>query len=338
MLVPKPMSKLHPSKIFLFVLILLAFTLTHFAQTPREGHKTEELPSSEIPGPPDGMTIQEWNRTAVKDPNHLLDGPQASEAPPKPTAEERRGIYSDGPGVESVQDDPAVVRVYPVQTLVNHATVIQVPGTVSKAWCGDLQGWTLEGEAGYVSVKPLAANLSTNLHVLMADGRMENFRLSSAASGAYTDVFQVKTPAVYRPDPGQDRKAQEAKRKQELDAEVAQKLHEEVTQAREEWIRQYAGKTFFDYAIEQGRSFKVEGVFNDERFTYFRVRGDEKPTLFLETRQGHFPFFRWVRELVNFNVTGGDFYRVQKLLEPGQRFVLKLRKEEVTITRKGRPR
>jgi hypothetical protein len=329
---------MHPERIFAFVLILLAFSLIGFAQAPREGHKSEDPSPSEIPGPPDGMTIQEWNRTAVKDPKHLLDGPQASQAPPKPTPEEKRGIYAEAPGVESVQDDPAVVRVYPLQTLVNHATLIQVPGTVSRAWCGDLQGWTLEGEANYVSVKPLAADLSTNLHVLTADGRMENFRLTSAASGAYTDVFQVKAPAVYQPNPSQALEGQEAKLRKQLDAEYAKKLQDEVSQAREEWIRQYAGRTFFDYAIEQGRSFKVEGVFNDESFTYFRVRGDENPTLFLETRQGHFPFYRWVRELVNFNVTGGDFYRVQKLLEPGQRFVLKLRKEEVTITRKGDPR
>ena len=338
MLVPKPTPKLHPGRIFSFVLILLVFSLIGFAQTPREGHKTEEIPSSEIPGPPDGMTIQEWNRTAVKDPRHLLDGPQASAAPPKPSLEERRGIYAEGPGVEVVQDDPAVVRVYPVQALVNHATVIQVPGTVSKAWCGDLQGWTLEGEGSYVSVKPLAPGLSTNLHVLMADGRMENFRLSSAVSGPYTDLFQVKAPAVYRPDPGQDLQTQEAKLRKEMEAQLAKKLQDEVAQARQAWIRQYAGQTFFDYAIEQGRSFQVEGVFNDDRFTYFRVRGDEMPTLYLESRQGHFPFYRWVRELVNFNVTDGGFYCVQKLLAPGQRFVLKLRKEEVTIRRTGSPR
>ncbi len=329
---------MRPDRILAFFFILLAFSLIGFAQAPNEGHKTEDFPSSEMPtppGPPDGMSMQEWNRTAVKDPKGLL---ASSEAPPKPTAEEKRGVYSEGPGVESVQDDPTVVRVYPLQTLVNHATLIQVPGTVSKAWCGDLQGWTLEGEANYVSVKPLAADLSTNLHVLTADGRMENFRLTSAASGAYTDVFQVKAPAVYQPNPSQALEGQEAKLRKQLDAEYAKKLQDEASQARQEWIRQYAGRTFFDYAIEQGRSFRVEGVFNDESFTYFRVRGDEKPTLFLETRQGHFPFYRWVRELVNFNVTGGDFYRVQKLLEPGQRFALKLRKEEVTITRKGDPR
>jgi hypothetical protein len=34
-------------------------------------------------------------------------------------------------------------------------------------------------------------------------------------------------------------------------------------------------------------------------------------------------------------VTDGNFYRVQKILTPHQRFVLKLRNEEVTISRKG---
>ncbi len=299
------------------------------------GHKGKDFPSSEAqeePGPPEGMTIQEWNRTAVKDPKHLLDGPQASPAPPKPTAEEKRGIFNAGQGVESVQDDPNSARVYPIRALINHATLIQVPSVVLKAWCGDLQGWTLEGESNYVSIKPLADNLSTNLHVLTTDGRMYNFRLYSNPSGAYTDVFQVKGGGAYQANVGHLVDERVADLKKTLDAEYEKKLQDAMAQAQLQWVRDYAGKTFFDYAIEEGRTFKVEGVFNDGTFTYFRVKGDEKPIIFLETRRG----WKWVREVVNFNVTDGNFYRVQKILEPRQRFVLKLRHDEVTISRRGR--
>ncbi len=241
------------------------------------------------------------------------------------------GIFTVAPGVESVQDDSAAVRVYPLQTLVNHATLIQVPAVVLKAWCGDLQGWALEGESNYVSIKPLAAGLSTNLHVLTTDGRMYNFRLSSADRGAYTDVFQVRGASGYRADTGKLLDERVADLKRRLDAEYDAKLKAAIAKARTDWVRDYAAKTFFDYKIGEGRSFHVEGVFNDATFTYFRVRGDEKPIVFLETRHG----FKWTREVVNFNVTDGNFYRVQKVLEPGQRFVLKLRDEEVKISRRG---
>ncbi len=249
--------------------------------------------------------------------------------PSRPRAHD--GIFTVAPGVQSVQDDPAAVRVYPLRTLVNHATLIQVPAVVLKAWCGDLQGWALEGESNYVSIKPLAAGLSTNLHVLTTDGRMVNFRLSSADKGAYTDVFQVRGASGYRADTGKLLDDRVADLKKRLDAEYDARLKAAIAKARTEWVRDYAAGTFFDYKVGEGRSFHVEGVFNDATFTYFRVKGDEKPIVFLETRHG----FKWTREVVNFNVTGGNFYRVQKVLEPGQRFVLKLRDEEVKISRRG---
>ena len=322
---------MRPSRIFAFVFILLAVSQLYFSQVPASAPQSAPVRQAaqvdDPPGPPEGMTIQEWNRTAVRD---LTTEPQAGRAP-KPTAEERRGIFPGGPGVESVQDDPNAARVYPIQTLENHATLIQVPSVVLKAWCGDLQGWTLEGESNYVSVKPLAGSLSTNLHVLTTDGRMYNFRLYSNPSGSYTDVFQVKGGGGYQANVGSlvDQRVAEAKK--QLATEYDKKLEEAMSQAQLQWVRDYAGKTFFDYAIAEGRRFKIEGVFNDGTFTYFRVKGDEKPIVFLEAKQG----FKWVREVINFNVTDGNFYRVQKLLEAHQRFVLKLRDEEVTISRKG---
>ena len=319
----------YPVRKTAFVLILLAFSRIYFADSP---YPPPKIPAAaEALGPPEGMTQQEWNRTAVVD----LTGDSDRPPVPKPTAADKRGVYPLAPGVQSVQDDPDAVRVYPVETLVNHATLIQVPGAVSRAWCGDLQAWTLEGDANYVSVKPLATNLSTNLHVLTADGRMYNFRLTSGQGGSYTDVFQVKATPGYEAKQEKARQDREAELKNRLDEEYAKKLKEDTDSAQAEWARDFAGRTYFDYSVQEGRAFRVEGVFNDESFTYFRVRGDEKPTLFLETRQGRWPFRKWTRELVNFNVTGGDFYRVQKLLEPGQRFVLKLRKEEVKIRRRG---
>jgi type IV secretory pathway VirB9-like protein len=323
----KTAAKVRPSLSFAICLILLAFSVIGFAQTPGKPANPAPVAETEVYGPPAGMTMQEWNRTAVKD---LTTEPQAGRAP-KPTAEEKRGICPAGPGVESVQDDPNTLRVYPVQTLVNHATVIQVPGTVSKAWCGDLQGWTLEGESNYVSIKPLAANLSTNLHVLATDGRMYNFRLFSNPAGNYTDVFQVKGAGGYHANVDKLVDDRVADAKKQLEADYNQKFQEAVSQAQLQWVRAYAGKTFFDYAIQEGHSFKIEGVFNDDSFTYFRVHGDEQPIVFLEAKQG----YKWLREVINFNVTDGNFYRVQKILEPHQRFVLKLRNEEVTISRKG---
>ena len=316
------------SKKVAFVLILLAFSQIYFAEVPGQAPQgPQPAQADDLAGLPEGMTIQEWNRTAVKD---LTAEPQPVRAP-RPTAEEKRGIFPAAPGVETVQDDPGAVRVYPIQTLVNHATLIQVPGVVLKAWCGDLQAWTLEGESNYVSIKPLAGGLSTNLHVLTTEGRMFSFRLYSNPGGSYTDVFLVRGAAGYQANLASlvDEKVAAARR--ELAAEYDRKLQEAVSSTRADWVRDYAGQTFFDYAVGEGRSFRVEGVFNDATFTYFRVKGDEKPIVFLESKQG----MKWVREALNFNVTDGDFYRVQKLIEPHQRLILKLREEEVKISRRG---
>lgn len=315
-----------------FSLIVAADTIPKPAQAPQTiigdpivlAATPVDPATGEPIGPPNGMTQAEWNMTAVKE---LVPKGHS----PKPAESELRGIYWEASGVESVQDDPNTVRVYPVSALVNHATVIQVPGTVLKAWCGDLQGWTLEGENNYVSVKPLAGELSTNLHVLTVNGRMYNFRLFSASNGSYTDVFQVKSNSGYTVNADRLLEERTAAIRKQLDAEYSQKQKEQMAQAQDKWVRDYASKTFFDYGVDQGRAFKVQGVFNDQAFTYFRVAGDEKPTIFLETKTGR----KWSRELLDFNVTGNDFYRVQKLLEPNQRFVLKLRTEEVKISRKG---
>lgn len=324
--ISKPSVSLIPKTAF--ILILLAFSQIYFAEVPDPAPQmSQTIKAEDHPGAPDGMTMEEWNRTAVVD---LTAEPKPVRAP-KPTAEEKRGIFPAAPGVETVQDDPNAVRVYPVQTLVNHATLIQVPGIVLKAWCGDLQGWTLEGESNYVSIKPLAGGLSTNLHVLTTEGRMYNFRLYSNPGGSYTDVFQVKGATGYQANVASLVDERVAALKKDLDAEYEKKLQGVLGQAQADWVRDYAGTTFFDYAVGEGRSFKVEGTFNDATFTYFRVKGDEKPIVFLESKQG----LKWVREALNFNVTDGDFYRVQKLLEPNQRFVLKLRDEEVKIARRG---
>ncbi|MGA9753266.1 MAG: TrbG/VirB9 family P-type conjugative transfer protein [Acidobacteriota bacterium] len=255
--------------------------------------------------------------TVVVDPHH----PQ--EFPP---------VYQEAAGVQSVQDDPAAPKVYLLPAAVDHCTVIQVPDTVAKAWCGDLQGWTLDGQGSYVSVKPLAENLSTNLHVLTASGRLYNFRLVSIGEGgSYVDLFQIHGSGGYQAnlDDLVSEKVREAKKAWE--AQEQKQLAETLDRARFDWTRQYAEKTLFDYRVDQARAFHVEGVFSDGTFTYFRVQGDEKPIIFLETRHG----WHRTRELLNWAVTGGDFYRVQKILEPGQRFILKLRDQEAVIERRG---
>ena len=241
-------------------------------------------------------------------------------------------VYQEAAGVQSVQDDPSAPKVYLLPAAVDHCTVIQVPDTVAKAWCGDLQGWTLDGQGSYVSVKPLAENLSTNLHVLTASGRLYNFRLvSTGEGGSYVDLFQIRGSGGYQAnlDDLVSEKVREAKKAWE--AQEQKQLDQTLDRDRFDWTRRYAEKTLFDYHVKQARGFRVSGVFSDGTFTYFTVRGDEKPILFLETRHG----FHRTRELLNWAVTGGDFYRVQTILEPEQRLVLKLHDREAFIERRG---
>jgi type IV secretory pathway VirB9-like protein len=327
-------------KRLLVVLAALTFTAIIYAQatpkTPLSPPPQQPAAAATTTTPPPTATtakpapediVPDWNRGPGVDLTTQRPG-----RAPKPTPEEKRGIYPEAPGVESVQDDPNTVRVYPIQTLVNHATLIQVPSEVRKAWCGDLQAWTLEGEGNYVSVKPLSGDLSTNLHILTTDGRMYNFRLVSIPNGSYTDVFQVKSNNGYQANIDHLVDERVAALKRELQADYEQKIKTATDRASFDAARQYALQTHTDYEWSNAKSFSVSKVFNDNAFTYWTATGDEKPTIYLETKQGH----KWVRELVNFNVTDGNFYRVQKILQnKDQRFVLTLRDDSLIITRRG---
>jgi len=294
------------------------------------------LPASGEIGQPT-PTIKDWNRTAVQE---LPPGPKA----PKPSPEELRNIYTLSPGVQVVEDDPASPRVYPLEALVNHATLIQVPYPVEKAWCGDLQAWTLEGDSNYVSIKPLGPEQTTNLHVLTTNGRMFNFRLTSRQSGNYTDVLQVRKAEQYGLGGQALQERHDAEIKAQLAAEFQAAYDQKVSSSEFEYIRSYADSAAWGYHVDQARTFRVRGVFSDQHFTYFTVLGDERPTVYLETAQPASTAakvftlgihrHKWVRELLNFDLTKGTFYRVQRVLRQDQRLVLLLRKDTATITRR----
>lgn len=289
----------------------------------------EAAPDFEDRDPATGLTPQEWNRIAVQD---APPAPPKSGRAPRPSAQDKRDIYPRSTGVMVVQDNPDMDRVYPVDTLTNHATVFQVPGVVQKAWCGDLQAWTLEGEGNFVSVKPLAADLSTNLSILTTSGRLFMFRLWSHEAGDYTDLFKILGPGGYQANINKLLDDKVAAMKDTLTADYDKKLKDSLDHAQFDWAKTFAATTFPDYRIHQVSGFRVVGVWNDAAFTYFSITGDEKPTVFLESKSSG----RWTRELLNFDVTAGSFYRVQKLLQHNQRLILKLRDDEAVITREGR--
>ena len=282
-------------------------------------------------------TIKDWNRTAVQE---LPERPKA----PKPSPEELRAIYTVSPGVQIVEDDPNSPRVYPLEALVNHATLIQVPYPVEKAWCGDLQAWTLEGDSNYVSIKPLGPEQTTNLHVLTTNGKMFNFRLTSRQSGSYTDVLQVRKAEPYGLSNQALQEKHEAELKAQLAAEFQAAYDKKAANDEFDYIRAYADNTAWGYRVEQARGFRVRGVFSDQAFTYFTVVGDERPTVYLETAHGTSTAakvftlgihqHKWVRELLNFDLTKGNFYRLQRVLRGDQRLVLLLRDDKATIRRK----
>ena len=263
----------------------------------------------------------------------------------KPSPEELRAIHTLSPGVQVVEDDPDSPRVYPLESLVNHATLIQVPYPIQKAWCGDLQAWTLEGDSNYVSVKPLGPEQTTNLHVLTTNGRMYNFRLYSRQSGSYTDVIQVRKAEPYGLSEQAIREKREAELKAKLEAELQAAYEKKAANGEFEYIRAYAESAAWGYRVDQARTFRVRGVFSDQAFTYFTVLGDERPTVYLETARDTKPATRvftlglhrhkWVRELLNFDLTRGNFYRVQRVLRRDQRLVLLLRDDQATIRRKA---
>lgn len=183
---------------------------------------------------------------------------------------------------------------------------------------GDTIQWIVADSDGHVFIKPTRNDLFTSA-TLVTSKRTYQLTLKSGSEDAkwyqrvtwnYPEISMLKRV--------------ESQKRQELQA-AEQKKREEIVLSQGISI----DNLNFNYRIEGEAPFKPVQVFDDGKFTYFRIdqKAQELPAMFAVSDDGE-------GELANY-VIKGDYLMLQRL---SHSVILKLGKQEVKITRldKGR--
>lgn len=183
---------------------------------------------------------------------------------------------------------------------------------------GDTIQWIVADSEGHVFIKPTRNDLFTSA-TLVTSKRTYQLTLKSVSEDAkwyqrvtwnYPEISMLKRV--------------EAQKRQEQQV-VEQKKKEEMVLSQGISI----DNLNFNYQIDGDAPFKPVQVFDDGKFTYFRIdrKAQELPAMFTVGDDGE-------GELANY-VIKGDYLMLQRL---SQSVILKLGKQEVKITRldKGR--
>lgn len=215
---------------------------------------------------------------------------------------------------------PPVVRAALLQS-----TLILLPSEekVATVFGGDTVDWVFDGghvASRFISVKPKAANASTDIHIVSDHGNEYTLELQEVSADR-DPHFDSKVFLVPGDKAAKDRIADmpvfvpaAELDKARQDAAVAKaaanaELKAEDTKA-EQNRSQYPGSLHFDYTWDQkkGRELGLEQIWRDEKFTYLRGHFQETPALY-EVKDGK-------GSLINFDFSDGLF-TVPKELDNG---------------------
>ena len=229
-------------------------------------------------------------------------------------------------------DDAPAERVYQLTTRLRHSTVITLPAgeQILDYVVGDAEYWHLTGSANVAFLKPLAADVATNIALVCASGRIYTFLVQETDLVEPHLVVRLEAGAE-----GPDRDAganggigeplfvsREQVRGFELMAAQAQL---ELAQVRAEALADldafrsdYPTRLRWPYRLDEdaGRwPWLVEGMWHDGEFTYLRSGAQETPALY-EIRDGE-------PSLVPYDLTEDGLYIVathhRRGLVPGRR-------------------
>lgn len=216
--------------------------------------------------------------------------------------------------------EPPVVRAGLLQS-----TLIVLPAEekVANVFAGDTVDWVFDGghvASRFISVKPKAANRSTDVHIVSDHGNeytLELREISSDADSHYDSKVLI--------EPGdktaKDRLAQlpvfvpaadlEKAKQDAAKAQAAQEATLKDEQAKEETYRsQYPGSLHFDYSWDEkkGKELGLLQIWRDDKFTYLRGQFQETPALY-EVKDKK-------PSLINFDFANG-LYTIPKEVDAG---------------------
>lgn len=224
----------------------------------------------------------------------------------------------------------------PIHASVLRSTLLVLPEEekIAEVFVGDKEFWhfdTTKISTRYLSIKPLAVGVRTDLHIISDHGVSYSFLLdeTSTQTGVESDskVFiepgdsslhdsLAELPRFVPADQVERYRLETAAAKAEATrakAEAAQTVEKQQAKAAADSDTFRAGfpaKLQFAYRWNErvGRKLGVEQIFADDKFTYIRAQPQEAPTLY-EIKDGK-------PSLVNFDFKGG-LYTVAKRIDRG---------------------
>ena len=233
---------------------------------------------------------------------------------------------------------PPVIRAGLLQS-----TLIVLPAEekVANVFAGDTVDWVFDGghvASRFISVKPKAANGSTDVHIVSDHGNEYTLEIReiSGEDDPHYDSKVLIEPAdkdakdrltqlpVFVPVADLDKAKLEA-----AAAQAAQAAALRAEQTKEEAYRsQYPGSLHFDYVWDEkkGKELGLQQIWRDDKFTYLRGTFQETPALYeLKDKKP---------SLINFDFSNG-LYTVPKQIEGGY---LAIGKEKVDFHRNAEAR
>lgn len=251
-----------------------------------------------------------------------------------------RPLQPSAPRTVAVSESqaPPVIRAGLLQ-----ATLIVLPAEekVANVFAGDTVDWVFDGghvASRFISVKPKAANGSTDVHIVSDHGNEYTLEIReiSGEDDPHYDSKVLIEPAdkdakvrltqlpVFVPVADLDKAKLEA-----AAAQAAQAAALRAEQTKEETYRsQYPGSLHFDYVWDEkkGKELGLQQIWRDDKFTYLRGTFQETPALY-EVKDKK-------PSLINFDFSNG-LYTVPKQIDGGY---LAIGKERVDFHRNAEAR
>jgi len=205
-----------------------------------------------------------------------------------------------------------IVRVH---AKLRFTTLIILPETerILDFVVGDKDMWVVEGTQNFCYVKPSKEGISTDITLITASGNVYSFYVSEVGPGPSEppDLKIFVEPTDEKMLQSMSSPPRFVPSAEVEDMKTAVRVaQDQAQQSSDRFQADYPVKDIkFDYNFERNKKpFLVSAIYHDDKFTYIRAAGQEKPTLY-EVKDG-------APNLVNFDLKDG-VYIVGKVIDKG---------------------
>ena len=237
-------------------------------------------------------------------------------------------------------DDTPEDTVWRLQARVRHTTVITLPAreTILDYVVGDAEYWHLTGSANVAFLKPISADVETNIALVCESGRIYTFLVAESGDlephlvvrfhddgdgdgttdlsgpvprGAHQPAFVARSRIQsYQTMATQARADAQATR--EAAAEQVTAARDAAAEEIDDFRARYPLRIEFPYTLDKKARewpFLVEAMWHDGQFTYLRSRAQESPALY-ERKDGE-------PSLVPYDLTESGLFIVRRIIGEG---------------------